>query len=157
MTFQKTIYRRLSRTLISEIHQLLVAGLGIPFGLRKMPVGISGTVYRPPASQIELASQLDQLVQLINSQSEPVTKGLLALVGLSYLQPFADGNKRTARLVSNALLVAHDYPPLSYRDVDERFFKGALILFYEQGATSYIQDLFIEQLEFAGSTYRLLG
>lgn len=148
-------YERLTRAAIEDIHQLLTRDLGIGPGLRRSPVGITGTVYTPPASHIELASHLDGLVELIDGVREPAAKGLVALAGLSYLQPFSDGNKRTARLVSNALLVAHDYPPLSYRTVDENAFKGALILFYEQGVPDYIRDLFIQQLEFSASNYNL--
>ena len=55
---------------------------------------------------------------------------------LPYLQPFADGNMRTSRLVANAVLLAYGYPPLSYRSVYEQTYKGMLILFYEQGARS---------------------
>ena len=148
-------YKRLSRAEIEDVHRLLTHDLGIGPGLRQSPVGITGTVYTPPASQIELASHLDRLTGIINGSHEPAVKGLVALAGLSYLQPFSDGNKRTARLISNALLVAHDYPPLSYRTVDENAFKGALILFYEQGVPDYIRELFIQQIEFSASNYNL--
>jgi hypothetical protein len=52
-------------------------------------------------------------------------------------------------------LLAHGYPPLSYRSVDEQTYKGTLILFYEQGALANFRDLFIEQLEFAAVNYFL--
>lgn len=148
-------YRQLSRMSIEEIHQLLTQNLGISRGLRQSPVGIVGTAYVPPASQAEISSHLDQVIKLVNDCQEPAIKSLVALVGISYLQPFADGNKRTARLASNALLVAHDYPPLSYRTVDENAFKGALILFYEQGVTDYIVEVFLQQFEFSAKNYNL--
>ena len=72
---------------------------------------------------------------------------MACLVLIPYLQPFADGNKRTSRLLANAVLLAHGYPPLSYRSVDEQAYKGALILFYEQGALANFRDLFLEQLK----------
>ena len=148
-------YRQLSRASIEEIHQLLTQDLGISRGLRQSPVGIVGTAYVPPASQAEISSHLDQIIELVNDCREPIIGSLIALVGISYLQPFADGNKRTARLTSNALLIAHDYPPLSYRTVDENAFKGALILFYEQGVADYIWEMFIQQLEFSAKNYGL--
>lgn len=148
-------YRQLSRTSIEEIHQLLTQNLGIGRGLRQSPVGIVGTAYVPPANQAEISSHLDQVIKLVNNCQEPAIKSLVALVGISYLQPFADGNKRTARLTSNALLVAHGYPPLSYRTVDENAFKGALILFYEQGAADYIGEMFLQQFEFSAKNYNL--
>ena len=148
-------YRQLSRTSIEEIHQLLTQNLGISRGLRQSPVGIIGTAYAPPASQAEISSHLDQIIRLVNDCREPIISSLIALVGISYLQPFADGNKRTARLASNALLIAHDYPPLSYRTVDENAFKGALILFYEQGVADYIGEMFMQQFEFSAKNYNL--
>lgn len=148
-------YQRLSRISIEEIHQLLTKDLDIAQGLRQSPVGIVGTAYAPPASQVEISSHINQVIKLINNCQKPIIKSLMALVGISYLQPFADGNKRTARLISNALLIAHDYPPLSYRTVDENTFKGALILFYEQGVADYIAEVFLRQFEFAAKNYRL--
>jgi hypothetical protein len=60
------------------------------------------------------------------------------------LTPFVDGNKRTSRLIANAVLLAHGYPPLSYRSVDEQTYKGELIIFYERGALANFRDLFVE-------------
>ncbi len=48
---------------------------------------------------------------------------------ISYIQPFEDGNKRTARTVGNALLLAADYCPLSYRSADEIEYKKGMIYF----------------------------
>ena len=149
----KEIFQDLSRKDIDDVHQLLVRKLNIKTGLRQLPVGIIGTNYVPPASQIEIASHLDQFLKLVNSQSEPLIKALITLVGISYLQPFNDGNKRTARLMSNAILAAYGYPPLSYRPVDQQVFKGALILFYEQAALDYMKEIFIQQLEFSAKNY----
>ena len=151
----KQNYCKLSKRLTEEIHQLLTRNLDIHTGLRRLPVGITGTAYTPPSSQIEIRSHLDLIVELINDCSEVLTASLIALVGISYLQPFADGNKRTARLISNALLIAGDYPPVSYRSVDEKAFKEALILFYEQATPDYISKLFMEQFEFSAKNYSL--
>ena len=72
---------------------------------------------------------------------------------ISYLQPFVDGNKRTARMVSNAILLANGYYPLSYRSVDEVEFKKALILFYEQNNLFHLKRIFLDQLQFAIQQY----
>ena len=148
-------YNLLSRGAIEEIHQLLIQDLGIRRGLRQSAVGITGTTYRPPASQIEIQSHLDRIIKMVNDCREVIVAALIALVGISYLQPFVDGNKRTARLVANALLLAGQYPPVSYRTVDENNFKGSLILFYEQAATGYISELFFQQFRFAAKNYNL--
>jgi Fic family protein len=148
-------FSQLSRSQIEEVHQLLTEGLNVPTGLRSSGVGITGTVYVPPISKIEIASHLSVILRTINELNEPAKKALACLALLPYLQPFVDGNKRTSRLIANAVLLAHGYPPLSYRSVDEQTYKGTLILFYEQGALANFRDLFIEQLEFAAVNYFL--
>jgi Fic family protein len=148
-------FRRLTRSQVEEVHALLTKDLSVPGGLRASGVGITGTVYVPPASQVEIASHLDGILQAINGFEEPAEKALACLVLLPYLQPFTDGNKRTSRLMANAALLAHGLPPLSYRSIDEQAYKGALILFYEQGALANFRDLFVEQLRFAASNYFL--
>jgi fido (protein-threonine AMPylation protein) len=148
-------FHRLTRSQVEEVHALLTKDLSVPGGLRTSGVGITGTVYVPPASQVEIASHLDGILTAINSFEEPAEKALGCLVLLPYLQPFADGNKRTSRLMANAALLAHGLPPLSYRSIDEQAYKGALILFYEQGVLANFRDLFVEQLRFAASNYFL--
>jgi fido (protein-threonine AMPylation protein) len=148
-------FREFTRSQVEEVHALLTKDLSVPSGLRTSGVGITGTSYVPPASQVEIASHLDGILRAINGFEEPAEKALACLVLLPYLQPFADGNKRTSRLMANAALLAHGLPPLSYRSIDEQAYKGALILFYEQGALANFRDLFVEQLRFAASNYFL--
>jgi Fic family protein len=72
---------------------------------------------------------------------------------IAYIQPFEDGNKRTSRILGNAILLAHDYCPLSYRSVDEVEYKKAVILFYEQNNAFYFKELFLEQFKQAVNKY----
>ena len=60
---------------------------------------------------------------------------------------------RTARLASNALLVAHGYCPLSYRTVEPMDFKRAVLLFYERNNISAIKGIFMEQFQDAVNRY----
>lgn len=80
-------------------------------------------------------------------------KALVLLAMISYIQPFGDGNKRTARMLSNAVLLANDYYPLSYRSVDEVEYKEALLLFYEQNNLFHLKRIFVEQQKFAIENY----
>jgi Fic family protein len=146
-------FRQLTRQNVEQVHELLTQGLDVPRGLRSAPVGITGTVYVPPASQAEIASHLDVILRTVNGLESPVERALACLVLLPYLQPFVDGNKRTSRLVANAVLLAHGFPPLSYRSIDEQAYKGALIVFYEQGTLANFRELFLRQLEDAAVNY----
>jgi len=80
---------------------------------------------------------------------------LLTILGISYIQPFEDGNKRTGRLMANALLLSHNLAPLSYRSVDESEYRQATIVFYELNSTMPFKKIFIEQYEFAANNYAL--
>ena len=78
---------------------------------------------------------------------------MLAVLLISYIQPFEDGNKRTDRIVGNAILIKNGYCPLSYRSVTPGDYKKAMVLFYEQNNISAYKKLFVEQIEFAVKNY----
>jgi Fic family protein len=146
-------YRQLTRERVATVHQLLVTGLDVPFGMRDQPVGIGGTVYRPPNTAGELDRCFDAVLQRVNGLQEPAEKALACLTLLPYLQAFTDGNKRTSRLVANAVLLAHDYPPISFFTADEQTYKTALLLFYEQGILGNFRQLVIEQMAYSAEHY----
>lgn len=138
---------------IKKVHSFLVEGLGIKSDFRSHGVGIGGTLYRPLARQDEIAKVMKVLSETVKKINNPFSKAFVILVMLAYIQPFEDGNKRTARVVSNAILHAHDKSMLSYRDVDVVEYKKAVLLFYEQNNLSYIKKIFMEQFEFAVENY----
>ena len=138
---------------IEDIHSLLVHDLGIESGLRKHLVRISGTEYQPLDNAFQIREALEQTNTLINNTENFFEKAILALLLIAYIQPFSDGNKRTSRLVSNAILTAYDACPLSYRSMDELEYKKAVLLFYEQQDIAYFKQLFIEQFEFVVENY----
>ena len=96
---------------------------------------------------------LEDSCRLINGKENIFEKALLALVLLSYIQAFSDGNKRTARITSNAILIANKYCPISFRTVDSVDYKKAMLIFYEQNNISAFKKIFIDQFAFAVQTY----
>lgn len=138
---------------IEDIHSILIKELAIDRNLRKRRVGISGTNYKPLDNEFQIADALANMCQLINSKEDVFEKTLLVLVLISYIQPFMDGNKRTARIISNAILMNHKYCPISFRTVDSIDYKKAMLLFYEQNNISAFKEIFINQFEFAVKTY----
>jgi len=145
----------LSRRILEQIHSLVVADLGIGVGLRKAAVGISGSLYRPLSLIYQIEEQLEDLIDCINARSSPYEKALIAVLGESYLQPFEDGNKRTARVLANGLLLQAGYAPLSYRSVNEQDYKEACLIFYEQNSIDAFKQIFIEQYVFAAENYNI--
>ena len=138
---------------IEDIHQLLTKDLSIDKGLRRHRVGITGTNYHPLDNEFQIREAMRDACKLINSKYNIFEKALLTLLLLSYIQPFSDGNKRTARITSNALLIANDYCPLSFRSIDSIDYKKAMLIFYEQNNLYAFKQIFIEQFEFAVKEY----
>lgn len=138
---------------IETIHSILVKELAVDRNIRTRRVGITGTNYRPLDNEFQIREALEQTCRLINDKTCVFEKALLILLLISYIQPFNDGNKRTARIVGNAMLIANGYCPLSFRTVDSIDYKKAMLLFYEQNNISAFKQIFIEQFAFAVDTY----
>lgn len=138
---------------IEDIHALLTQELGVERNIRHRRVGITGTNYTPLDNEFQIREAFEDSVRLINSKSNVFEKALLALVLLSYIQAFTDGNKRTARIVSNGILIANGYCPISFRTVDSIDYKKAMLMFYEQNNIASFKHIFIEQFLFAVKTY----
>jgi Fic family protein len=145
--------KEISVARIEEIHALLTKELGLERGIRYRRVGITGTNYRPLDSEFQIREALEDTCTLINAKEDVFEKALLALVLLSYIQAFTDGNKRTARIVSNGILIAYGYCPISFRTVDSIDYKKAMLMFYEQNNIAAFKQIFIEQFLFAVKTY----
>ena len=138
---------------IEELHALLTKDLNVDKGIRKRRVGITGTNYYPLDNEHQIREALEESCRLINGKENIFEKALLALILLSYIQAFSDGNKRTARITSNAILIAHNYCPISFRTVDSVDYKKAMLIFYEQNNISAFKKIFIDQFAFAVRTY----
>lgn len=138
---------------IEDIHSILTKELDVDRNIRRRRVGITGTNYRPLDNEFQIREALEDTCTLINSKDSIFEKALLALVLLSYIQAFADGNKRTARITSNAILIANGYCPISFRTVDSIDYKKAMLIFYEQNNIASFKQIFIDQFLFAVKTY----
>lgn len=138
---------------IETIHSILVKELAVDRNIRTRRVGITGTNYRPLDNEFQICEALEQTCRLINDKTCVFEKALLILLLISYIQPFNDGNKRSARIVGNAMLIANGYCPLSFRTVDSIDYKKAMLLFYERNNISAFKQIFIEQFAFAVDTY----
>ncbi|MGB0879523.1 MAG: Fic family protein [Polaribacter sp.] len=143
----------LSLSKIEDIHSLLIKDLGVDRNIRKRRVGISGTNYQPLDNEYQIREALEQMCLLINTKVNVFEKAFLILVLISYIQGFSDGNKRTARILSNAILIHFGYCPISFRTVNSIDYKKAMLLFYEQNNMTACKEIFINQFEFAVQTY----
>jgi Fic family protein len=138
---------------IEHVHSLLIKELRVDRNIRRRKVGITGTNYSPLDNEFQIREALKLTCELVNLTTNIFEKALLVLVFLSYIQAFSDGNKRTARIMSNSVLIDHQHCPISFRTVSSIDYKKAMLLFYEQNNISAFKKIFINQFEFAVNTY----
>lgn len=147
------IARELDLRLLEEIHSFLIKDLGVSRNVRSRVVGITGTAYKPLDNEYQIKEAMEYMCAVINAKESGFEKALLAVTLISYIQPFEDGNKRTGRMVSNALLIGDGMCPLSYRSVDSIDYKKAMLLFYEQNNLAAFKRIFMDQVEFSVKNY----
>ena len=143
----------LTISIIEDIHSILIKELQVDRNIRQRRVGISGTNYKPLDNEHQIREALRDMCDLVNSKNNVFEKALLTLVLLSYIQAFSDGNKRTAQIVSNAVLIANGYCPISFRAIDSIEYKKAMLIFYEQNNAGPFKEIFKSQFEFAVNNY----
>jgi len=146
-------FKTITQKNLEELHTILVKDLSVGLGLRTKPVGVTGSIYRPLDNPQQIIEAVENLKVAISQSNIPYAKALIALLGISYIQPFEDGNKRTSRLMANALLLSHSLSPLSYRSVDEEDYRSATLVFYELNSIISFKKIFIDQYDFAARNY----
>lgn len=148
-------FKTITQKNLEQLHAILVKDLSVGLGLRKKPVGVVGSAYRPLDNIYQISEAVEVLGKAISRMSSPFAKALIAILGISYIQPFEDGNKRTARIAANAVLLAHGLAPLSYRSVEENDYREAMLVFYELNSIVPFKKIFINQYTFAAQNYAI--
>lgn len=146
-------FKTITRKNLEELHAILVKNLSVGLGLRAKPVGVVGSIYRPLDNIHQITEAIGALGEALSRVKNPYAKSLIALLGIGYIQPFEDGNKRTSRLMANAILLAHSLAPLSYRSIDEAEYREAMLVFYELNSAMPFKKIFIGQYDFAARNY----
>lgn len=151
---KKDSFQQLDFADVVRLHQVLTKGL-VTSGIRSQKVRISGTQYEPLSDKQEIKNALKLLIKHVNKTKYPPEKALTLAIMIAYIQPFADGNKRTSRMLSNAVLLGYDYPPLSYRNINVNEYRSAMIVFYETNNLFNFKSQFIKQLKYSIGNYFL--
>ena len=149
----KSKYKEMTFNKILNLHSILTKDLEVSSGIRKNKVAITGTEYMPLSNPEKIKIALQKIVNMTNKIDFPLTKALLITLLIAYLQPFVDGNKRTSRTLANAILIAYDLYPLSYRDVNIIEYIKAIIIFYETNNIYHFKRIFINQYNFSVNNY----
>ena len=105
----------LTEKTIKDIHYLVLKQIDNQNAgkYRSVNVLISGSRYRPP-DFLQVPSEMQRLMEwyaLAKPSLHPVEAAALLHFHLARINPFADGNGRTARLLMNLSLMSDGYPP----------------------------------------------
>ncbi len=121
--------------------------------LRRIAVGIDGTVYHP----LEVPQLIDECFQTILDTAaaiaDPFEQAFFALVHLAYLQGFEDVNKRVSRLAANIPLIRENLCPLSFVDVPERAYIDGVLGVYELNRIELLRDVFVWAYQRSSARY----
>jgi hypothetical protein len=85
--------------------------------------------------------------------NDPFEQAFFILVHLPYLQPFADVNKRTARIGANIAFIQHNLCPLTFVEVPERAYVEATLGVYELRRVELLRDVFLWAYERSAQRY----
>ena len=136
-----------NRYTILNLHALLADNLlGDPLAggrLRRIPVGIGGTVYHPLEVPQLIEECFEQILDTAAAITDPFEQAFFALVHLAYLQGFEDVNKRVSRLAANIPLIRGNLCPLSFVDVPERAYIDGVLAIYELNRVELLRDVFV--------------
>jgi len=154
MNFVKEYTGDLNKTFVLKIHELLTKNTKIILvgRYRDHNVIITGSSHRPP-SHSEVSDLMTKLFIWYNNNKNnfhPVELACLVHSEFTRIHPFADGNGRTARIMSNFILQKNGYPMFFIDVKDRRKYYEALDksdVGDERGFVKFIFDTIINQLK----------
>jgi hypothetical protein len=121
--------------------------------LRRIPVGVGGTVYHPLEVPQLIEECFGSILDVAAAIADPFEQAFFALVHLAYLQAFEDVNKRVSRLAANIPLIRGNLCPLSFVDVPERAYVEGVLGVYELNRVELLRDVFVWAYERSSARY----
>ncbi len=139
-------YKKLTRQSVLELHQILVKNLGVDTGFREHLVSISNSSFIPCDNKFQIISYFDDILEKINKTKSVLEKAIACNLLFAFLQPFSDGNKRTSRMLGNAILLSFGLIPISFVNTPKEDYIKAILYFYELQKPHFFKQLFLNEL-----------
>ena len=117
-------------------HLILNAGF-----IRNMPVRMGGTDWTP---DMPIESQIKEQLQDVLALDGATDKALTLMLYIMRKQMFFDGNKRTAMLAANHVMIANGAGIITIPIKQQNGFRNLLIEFYESGEMETIKAFLYE-------------
>ncbi len=136
-----------NRYTILNLHALLASNLladsDAAGRLRRIGVGIEGSVFHPLEVPQLIEECFDQILATASAIIDPFEQAFFVMVQLPYLQPFDDVNKRVSRLAANIPLITANLSPLSFESLPRAVYTEAVLGVYELNRIELLRDVFI--------------
>lgn len=117
---------------IKKINESISRNESLAWGtLRTGAIGISGTNYRPEVPEEETV--VKEILAILHESVSAAEKAINTALYIMYHQLFWDGNKRTANVVANAILIQHGAGILSISTDNITEFNRLLTQYYDTG------------------------
>lgn len=143
---------------LRDLHALLSDGLlddpADSGRIRRRVVAISQSSYCPLDNEFQLREAVDAMLAAVSAEREPFNRSLMLMVGVAYVQPFADCNKRTGRVIANLPLLQGSLPPFSFITVDKEAYTRGLLAYYELGNGNLIASAYRDAYPASADAYR---
>jgi Fic family protein len=124
-------------------HFLTPAERGVPREYQEVRLGRSA--YSPPFRPATgyVGKAFAQIVATAGTLP-PIQAAFYLMTRIPYLQVFANGNKRTARLAANLPLLKAGLLPISFVDFNKADYVMGMAAFYELGDVQLLQQVFLD-------------
>lgn len=101
---------------ILAVHETLVKDTGVSRGYKKFPNFLLGRAVDTTPPEL-VPKEMQKLIEEYheNKRIHPLQKAALFHAHFEKIHPFEDGNGRVGRILLNAILLEHGYPPLIIR------------------------------------------
>lgn len=141
--FDTMEYPQVDFAFVCEVNRIIGAGLYNNAGfLRGMPVSIGGTTWRP---DLPVKAEIINDIGEINKAENATKKAIDLMLYIMRKQMFLDGNKRTAMICANRVLIENGAGLINIDVEHIEEFKTKLIGYYETNQKEEIQDFLFEK------------
>ena len=114
-----------------KLHELVARNEALAWGVfRDGAVGIGGTDHQPPSHEV-LPELFEQGTTALAAIEDVHERAMCTFLFGSLHQFFWDGNKRTARLMMNGVLLTNGYDAISIPAAKRLLFNRRMIAFYD--------------------------
>lgn len=142
--FDTMEYPKVDFAFICEVNRIIGAGLYNNASIlrflgfiRSVPIDIGGTFWKP---NLPMKADIIDDINKINNTKNATEKAIDLMLYIMRQQMFLDGNKRTATLCANRILIENGAGLINIKVEDIEEFKTKLLKYYETNKKDEIKD-----------------